>query len=97
MDEFLEFHHFEPLIGKTVQFKGTSYAIPLTKIIKGEKFVATAKREPFILIFRAPKMSEYMPEGYYECAFEDGPTYQIYVAPAHTPEPEWQDYQAVFN
>jgi len=97
MDELLEHHHFQPLVGKTVQFKGTSYAMPLSKVIVGEKFIAAAKREPFILIFRAPKTREYMPEGFYECAFEDGPTYQIYVAPTHTPEPEWQDYQAIFN
>ena len=97
MAEFLEVHHFEPLVGKVVRFKGTRFAIPLTQIIRGQKFLPTAKREPFILIFRAPKENEYMREGYYECQFEDGPAYMIYVAPCHTPEPEWQDYQAIFN
>ena len=94
---FLEYHHFEPLVGKVVQFKGTPFAIPLSKVIKGEKSLASAKRDPFILIFRAPKGTHYMGEGTYECAFEDGPTYSIYVMPAHTPEPEWQDYQAIFS
>jgi hypothetical protein len=97
MDVFLEHQHFEPLVGKVAHFKGTRFAIPLIKVIRSEKFVSTAQRDPFLLIFRAPKEREYMPEGYYECAFEDGPTYNIYLAPAHTPEPEWQDYQAVFN
>jgi hypothetical protein len=97
MDDFLEAHHFEPLVGKVVRFKGTRFSIPLTNIIRGQKFVAAAKRDPFILIFRAPKEREYLPEGTYECEFEDGPTYVIHVAPCHTPEPEWQDYQAVFN
>lgn len=97
MSEFLEAQHFEPLVGKTVRFKGTRFAIPLFKVIKGQKFIETAKRDPFLLIFRAPKEPEYMPEGNYDCEFEDGPTYKIYVLPTHTPEPEWQDYQAVFN
>jgi hypothetical protein len=97
MDEFLELHHFEPLVGKTARFKGTRFAIPLSRIVKSQKFVADAKRDPFILIFRAPKEREYMAEGYYECEFEDGPTYKIYVGPTHTPEQDWQDYQAIFN
>jgi hypothetical protein len=97
MAEFLELHHFEPFVGKTVRFKGTRFAMPLVKIIKQEKFVTAAKRDPFILIFRAPKEQNHMPEGLRECEFEDGPTYAIYVAPTHTPEAEWQDYQAIFN
>ncbi|HEX3672755.1 MAG TPA: hypothetical protein VHU87_00650 [Rhizomicrobium sp.] len=97
MDEFLELQHFELLVGKTVRFKGTRFAMPLTKVVKYQKFVAEAKRDPFLLVFRAPKEREYMAEGYYECEFEDGPTYQIYVAPTHTPDAEWQDYQAIFN
>jgi hypothetical protein len=97
MDEFLELQHFEPLVGKTVRFKGTRFAMPLTKVVKYQKFVAEAKRDPFLLVFRAPKEREYMAEGYYECEFEDGPTYKIYVAPTHTSETEWQDYQAIFS
>jgi hypothetical protein len=96
-DIFLEHQHFAPLVGKNVCFKGTGFEMPLRRVITGEKFIATAKRDPFILIFRAPKQPHYMPEGYYECAFDAGPTYKIYVAPTHTPEPEWQDYQAIFN
>ena len=38
-----------------------------------------------------------MTEGMRECTFEDGPTYSLYITPVFTPEPEWQDYQAVFN
>jgi len=94
---FLEYHHFEPLVGKVVRFKGTPFAIPLSKVVKGEKFLSTAKRDPFILIWRAPKEQYYMTEGMYECEFEDGPTYSIYIAPAFTPEQEFQDYQAVFS
>jgi hypothetical protein len=33
----------------------------------------------------------------YECEIEGGPTYRIYVNPVHTPQPDHQEYQAVFN
>lgn len=94
---FLEHHHFEPLVGKITRFKGTPFEIPLSKVVLGQKFVANAKRDPFLLIWRAPKGEHYMLEGMYECEFEDGPTYSIYVLPVFTPEQEFQDYQAVFN
>jgi hypothetical protein len=97
MAEFLEVHHFEPLVGKSVRFGGTPFVMTLDKITKGQKFVATAKRDPFILMFRAPKDKIYMTEGMYECAFDEGPTYTLYIAPVYTVEPEFQDYQAVFN
>ena len=96
-DVFLEYHHFEPLVGKNVAFSDTPFVFPLFKIIKSQKFLATAKRDPFMLIFRSPKLEFYMTEGMRECAFEDGPTYAMYITPVFTPEPEWQDYQAVFN
>jgi len=95
---FLEYHHFEPLVGKKVTFTGINLPdAKLVKVIKNEKFFAEAKRDPFILIFRAPKYEYYMVEGMRECIFEDGPTYQLYIAPTHTPEKEWQDYQSVFS
>jgi hypothetical protein len=94
---FLEVHHFEPLVGKTVRFAGTPFTMTLEKVTKGEKFIATAKRDPFILMFRSPRLEYYMTEGTYECAFDEGPTYSFYVAPVHTVDPALQDYQAVFN
>ena len=96
-DVFLEYHHFEPLVGKNVTFSNSPFTFPLVKIIKSQKFFEAAKRDPFILIFRSPKLEYYMTEGMRECAFEDGPTYSMYITPVFTPEPEWQDYQAVFN
>jgi hypothetical protein len=97
-DVVLEYHHFEPLVGKKVTFTGIALDdVRLHKVIKGEKFAPVAKRDPFILIFRSPKLQHYMIEGMRECQFEDGPTYSLYVTPVHTVEPELQDYQAVFN
>ncbi len=95
---FLEYHHFEPLVGKKVTFTGVPLNdVKLIKVMKNEKFFAQAKRDPFVLIFRSPKLEFYMLEGMRECVFEDGPTYDLHVAPAHTPEKEWQDYQSIFS
>jgi hypothetical protein len=97
-DVLLEYHHFEPLVGKKVTFRDIPHIeTTLTKIIRGEKSHPAMKREPFILIFRSPKLEFYMNEGMRDCMFEDGPSYGLYVTPIFTPEPEWQDYQAAFN
>ena len=95
---FLEYHHFEPLVGKKVTFTGVALGeTTLVKVIKNQKFFTEAKRDPFILIFRSPKLEYYMTEGMRECVFEDGPTYELYIAPTHTIEKEWQDYQSIFS
>ena len=97
MAVFLEVDYFEPLVGTIVHFKETPFSMTLHQIIKGQKFLATAKREPFILIFRARKEAYYMAEGMRACEFANGETHELYVNPVHTPEQEFQDYQAVFN
>ena len=94
---FLEVHHFEPLQGKTARFGGTPFVMTLQNVTRGEKFTATAKRDPFMLLFRSRREQYYMLEGVYDCAFDDGPTYSFYVSPVHTPDQEWQDYQAIFS
>jgi hypothetical protein len=96
-DVFLEYHHFEPLVGKSVTFTGVPITATLLKVSRSAKFFAEAKRDPFILIFRSPKLEFYMLEGMRECVFEDGPTYDLYIAPTHTIEKEWQDYQSIFS
>jgi hypothetical protein len=97
-DVFLEYHHFEPLVGNKVTFSGVPLGdMTLLKVIKSQKFMAEAKRDPFILIFRSPRLEYFMLEGMRECAFEGGPTYNLYVAPTHTAEKEWQDYQSIFS
>lgn len=96
-DVFLEYHHFEPLVGKAVTFTGVPIPANLLSVSKGQKFAAGAKRDPFILIFRSPKLKHYMVEGIRECVFEDGPTYSMHIAPTHTVDPEFQDYQAIFS
>jgi hypothetical protein len=96
--EFLLIAHFKPHVGKIVRFKGTRYAFPLAEIVSDRKRLpGWVKRRPFTLIFHGPRERDVLPEGHYECEFEGGPTYGIYVSPIHTPWPDRQDYQAVFN
>jgi hypothetical protein len=98
MADLLQIEDFQPHVGKVFRFKGTRFAMPLDRIITTDNPpLRGAKRRPFILIFRAPKEREYMPDGIYECEVESGPTYQMYVNPVQTVEPEWQDYQAAFS
>ncbi|WP_315837400.1 DUF6916 family protein [Bradyrhizobium prioriisuperbiae] len=101
LPEFLLVEHFEPFVGKIVRFKGTRYAFPLHSIHRPQgpnwEKPDWVKRYPFTLIFRGPKERDVLPEGLYDCEIEGGPTVTIYVAPIMTPQPDCQDYQAVFN
>lgn len=96
--ECLLIDHFKPHVGKIFRFKGTRYAFPLEHIRSDDKELPDwVRRRPFTLIFRGPKEREVLPEGLYACEVEGGPVYSIYVAPIFTPQPDCQDYQAVFN
>ncbi|HMK89122.1 MAG TPA: hypothetical protein VK446_05760 [Methylocystis sp.] len=90
---------FEPHVGKLFRFRGTRFAFPLTKIMLGplQEPSEWVRRRGFVLLFRTPKEQEWMPEGAYVCDIADGPNHEVYVTPIHTPDPRYQDYQAVFN
>jgi hypothetical protein len=53
-------------------------------------------REPFALIMQGPP-GDVLPEGLYDAAIEGGPDVTLHISPIHTPAPDRQDYQAVFN
>ncbi|MDB5500291.1 MAG: hypothetical protein JWR89_193 [Tardiphaga sp.] len=96
--EFLLIEHFLPHVGKAFRFQDTAYVLPLLTIVSDDRpLPERVKRRPFTLIFRDARQREWLAEGSYRCSIEDGPTYSIYVAPIQTLEPEFQDYQAVFN
>ena len=98
MEGLLQIEDFKPYVGKIFRFKGTRFAIPLDRITGYEQPLPEGmKRRPFILIFRAPKEREYLPDGIYECEIDGGPTHTMYVNPIQTLAPEWQEYQAVFT
>jgi len=98
MAELLQVADFKPHVGKIFRFRGTRFAFPLDRILSDRKRLPKGlKRRPFTLIFSGPKEREHLPEGLYESEVENGPTFEIYVIPIHTPHPGRQDYQAVFN
>lgn len=98
MDEILKRDHFTPHIGKTVHFKGTLYAFVLDRV-EGEGGTPPQGyvRMPFVVIFRGVSKTDVMKGGVYDCDIAGGPTYSMHVAPMHTPAPDRQEYQAVFN
>jgi hypothetical protein len=98
MTDVLQAEHFQPHLGKLVRFKASRHAFPLEEVVVDDKPIPPGMdRRPFLLIFSGPKEPEYLPEGLYDCEVEDGPTYRIYVSPIFTPEPDRQQYQAVFS
>ena len=90
--------HFEPHIGKAFRFEGARPVLTLDRVIReGANPPREGKRQPFTLIFRAPKARDVLGEGFYACEVDGGPSFSLYVAPIHSPAPDRQDYQAVFN
>jgi len=98
MAEFLTIEHFTPHVGKIVRFKGTPHEFPIDRIVGNDGPPPPGwSRTPFLVIFRGPRSGGAMPEGFYECEIEGGPTYGLYVAPIHTVAPDRQEYQAAFT
>jgi len=94
----LQLEDFKPHVGKIFRFKGTPFAFPLERVESNRKRLPKGvKRRPFSLIFRGPKGPDHLPEGMHECEVEGGPAYAIYIIPIATIDPQFQDYQAVFN
>jgi hypothetical protein len=99
MTERLTPDHFFPHIDKTFRVGGGSHALTLTKVDarRMEEWESKiAPRQPFLLIFRGPP-GDVLAEGLYALHVEDGPSFELYVMPIHTPEPSRQDYQSSFN
>jgi len=53
-------------------------------------------RPPFTLIFAGAR-DDVMPEGFRTAIVDDGPRFEFYIMPIHTPAADRQEYQAVFN
>lgn len=96
--EILLIDHFAPHVGKIFRFRDTRHAFPLDRISSSDNDVPDwVKRRPFTLIFRGPKERDVLPEGLHVCEIDGGPVYSIYIVPIFTPQPDRQEYQAVFN
>jgi hypothetical protein len=98
-DDVLTFDKFAPHVGKRVRFQGTDIVLEIDRVEQGEELALATMRTPFSVIFRGPRDPNAMlREGLYDCQVEnDGPTWNLYVIPIHTPQRDRQEYQAVFN
>jgi hypothetical protein len=87
---------FLPHVNKTFAVKGGHHALVLTGVEQGRRGNRGEFRDPFLLIFRGPP-GHVLPEGLYTFDVENGPSFELYVIPIHTPARDRQDYQSSFN
>ena len=91
---------FLPHVNKVFRVRGGHHALTLTRVDqrrRDESEPTFAPREPFNLIFRGPPPNDLLREGLYTLDVDDGPSFELYVIPIHTPARDRQDYQAPFN
>jgi len=94
MAESLTAEHFRPHEQKIFRVKGGRHALKLSQI---EMFdMKSGERQAFNLIFTGPP-GDVLGEGLYTLEVENGPAFELYVMPIHTPTPGQQNYQALFN
>jgi len=86
---------FIPHLNKLFRFQGRQLRLA-TVDVGDPPNLPPESRKPFSLIFHGSR-GDVMPEGLYEAEAEDGARFELYVIPIHTPAPDRQDYQAVFN
>lgn len=95
MTELLSAEHFRPYIDKVFRVQGGGHAFTLAEVTTAAN-VEGISRQPFSLVFRGPP-NNVLPEGFYTLEVDDGPSFELYVMPIHTPAQDRQDYQAAFN
>jgi hypothetical protein len=85
---------FSPHVGEVFQMGDTELSLTLVEVDVQD--APAGERAPFTLVFRGPK-SPWAPENMWALKGPDGAVHELYIAPIHTPNPNCQDYQAVFN
>ena len=99
MDELLKPDDFTPYVDRVFRVRNGGHALTLTAVEQRrlESWETQMQlREPFNLIFRGP-MGDVLRAGLYTLDVEDGPAFELYVIPIHTPARDRQNYQAAFN
>jgi hypothetical protein len=88
---------FAPYVGQVFRFDGWHGSLRLSAIERGRSpGVPGLPSAPFTLIFAGPR-GDVLAEGLYGTTTEDGTRFAFYIMPVHTPAPDRQEYQAVFN
>jgi hypothetical protein len=94
MADTLTAEHFLPHVEKVFRVKGGRHAFTLAQVeVSGEK---GGSRQSFNLIFSGPP-GDVLPEGLYTLEVAEGPQFELYVIPIHTPERGTENYQSAFN
>jgi hypothetical protein len=97
MSAVLTAQDFVTHVGKTLTPKGQHIDLTLVSVNLTEwPGWDDRRRKPFTLILRGSSPGV-LPEGLYEVAVEQGPTFALYIIPIHTVARDRQDYQVVFN
>jgi hypothetical protein len=99
MAELLTREHFAPYVDQVFRVRGLSQALTLTRVEHRQREdweIGIGDRDPFNLIFRGGP-ENLLCEGLYTLDVEEGPTFELYVIPIHTPARDRQNYQAAFN
>jgi hypothetical protein len=94
MTRILRHEDFAPLVDKQFSFSGWHGSLRLARIEVSAR--PTNTRTPFTLIFQGVR-GDVLVEGIRTATAEDGSSFDFYIMPIHTPAPDRQDYQAVFN
>jgi hypothetical protein len=88
---------FQPHVGRDFRFGGQPQVLRLTQIdVKDHPPLPGMDYMAFTLIFAGPR-GDVLPEGFYVAEVEGGVRFDFYILPIHTPAPDRQEYQAVFN
>lgn len=88
---------FVPYVGQAFRFDGWQGSLRLSAIEMGRNpGVPGLPSAPFTLIFAGPR-GKVLAEGLYGTTAEDGARFTFHIMPIHTPAPDRQEYQAVFN
>lgn len=99
MTDLLKPEDFLPHVDRIFRVKGSAHALTLVRVEqrrREEWELELGERDPFNLIFRGPP-GDVLSEGLYTLEVEEGPSFELYVIPTHTPARDRQNYQSAFN
>jgi uncharacterized protein DUF6916 len=95
MADLLTPDHFSPYVERNFRIRGGRHVLSLARMDIGREEKGWP-RQPFNLIFHGPA-GDVLAEGLYTAEVDDGPAFELYLIPIHTPARDRQDYQSAFN
>ena len=88
---------FQPHVGRAFRFGGQPQVLQLARVdIANQPPLQGLTYKALSLIFIGSR-DDVLPEGFYAAEAEGGARFELYILPIHTPAPDHQDYQVIFN